>query len=223
MKHKNFISMVLTVICNLILIGMNAYPFINNNGAGSGYGDGDGSDEVSICSYGSPIDFYIVQGAGYFLEANLDIQSLLRQVELQDLKGVNYNEMQAVLNSAMENMNNAKQTYELLIQTALRTPYNQSVIDILKDFDYESFSKENGLNGTIFDKVRGFLQKGDITGVFKYTYSRCLEIIGLLDTIKQDVYGYRLPGLSIFWQLNERTADVSLFGSYVARIFAGIL
>lgn len=221
MKHKYLISMVLTGICILLLIGMNAYPFINCNGAGGGYGDG--SDDESICSYGGTIEFYIVQGAGYFLEANMDIQSLLRQVELQDLQGINYQEMQAVVNSALENMNNAKQAYELLIQTALKTPYNQPVIEILKDFDYESFSKEYGLSGVIFEKVRGFLQKGDITGVFKYTHSRCLEIIDLLDTIKQSVTRDQLPGLSIFWRLNESTADVSLFGSYVARVFAVIL
>ena len=126
------------------------------------------------------------------------------------------------MKSALENMNNAKQTYEFLIQTAIKTPYNQSVIDILKDFDYESLMKENGLNGTIFEKVRGFLQKGDITGVFKYTYFRFLEIIYYLDAINLDVYRYHLPGLSIYWRLNESTADVSLFGSYVARVFAGI-
>lgn len=223
MKHKHLISMVLTGICTLLLIGMNAYPFINHNGAGGGYGDGDGSDDESICSYGGTIEFYIVQGAGYFLEANMDIQSLLRQVELQDLQGFNYQEMQAVVNSALENMYNAKQTYELLIQTALRTPYNQPVIEILKDFDYESFMKENGLNRVIFEKVRGFLQKGDITGVFKHTYSRFMEIIELLDAIKQPVSHYQLPVLSIFWRLNENTSYVSLFGSYVARVFAAIL
>ena len=220
MKHKHLISMVLTGICTLLLIGMNAYPFINLNGSGGGYGDEN--DGGNICSYGGAIEFYIVQGAGYFLEANMDIQSLLRQVELQDLQGIDYQEMQAVVNRARENMNNAKQTYELLIQTAQKTPYNQPVIEILKNFDYESFVKENSLNGAIFEKVRGFLQKGDITGVFKYTHSRCLEIIDFLDAINQAVSRYNLPGLSIFWRLNERAAGVSLFGSYVARVFAGI-
>jgi hypothetical protein len=222
MKHKHLVSMVLIGICTLLLIGMNAYPFINHNGAGGGYGDGDENDEGSICSYSGAIEFYIVQGAGYFLEANMDIQSLLRQVELQNLQGIDYQEMQSVVNSALENMNNAKQSYELLVQTALRTPYNQSVIEILKDFDYESFMKEYSLNGVIFEKVRGFLQKGDITGVFKYTHSRCLEIIYYLNAINISVSRYRLPGLSICWRLNEITADVSLFGSYVARVFAGI-
>ena len=222
MKLKKFLKVFIVGFVCFFLVLNHSYSRINCNGAGGGYGDGDGSDDGSICSYGGTIEFYIVQGAGYFLKANSDIQILLRHVELQELEGIDYQEMQRMVNSALENMNNAKQTYEILILTALKTPYNQSVIDILKDFDYESFMKENGLNGVIYEKMRGFLQKGDITGVFKYTYSRCLEIIYLLDAINLAVSRYYLPGLSIFWRLNESTADVSLFGSYVARVFAWI-
>ncbi|UCH92706.1 MAG: hypothetical protein JSV88_20750 [Candidatus Aminicenantes bacterium] len=164
-------------------------------------------------------------GAGYFLKANSDIQILLRQVELQDSLdslGIDYVGMQVTVNSALENMINAKQSYELLIQKAETTPYNQAVIDTLKDFAYDAFMQENGLNRVIFEKVRSFLQKGDITGLFKYTYSRYLEIIELLKIVQQDVSQDKLPGLPVFWQLNETTADISIFGSYAARIFAGI-
>jgi len=216
MNRKHLFLMVLTGICTLIIIGMNAYPFICCNGAGGGYEGGGG---LSIIGDSDTIEDYIVKGAGYFLKADSDIQILLSMVELQDLNGIDYREMQTVVNIALENMNNARQTYEALIQKAGITPYNQSVIAILKNFDYETFRKENGLNSVIFYKVRSFLQMGDITGVFKYTHSRYLEIIELLVIIKQSVSSYRLPELAIFWRLNENTAYISFFGSYVARVF----
>jgi hypothetical protein len=216
MNRKHLILMIFTGLCTLLIIGMNAYPFINNNGAGGGYDGGGGG---GIVKYSDTIEDYIVKGGGYFLKADSDIKIILRMVELQDLQGIDYREMQTVVNSALENMNNAKQTYEALIQKAGITPYNQAVIDILKNFDYGTFRKENGLNSVIFSRVRSFLQMGDITGIFKHTYSRYLEIIVLLDLIKQSVYRYRLPGLSIFWRLNEKSAFTALFGSYVARVF----
>jgi len=220
MKFKKFFLKVsIAVYICLFLVLSNSYTRINNNGAGGGYEGGGGE---GIFGDSSTIEGYIVKGAGYFLKADSDIQILLSMMELQDLNGIDYREMQTVVNSALENMNNAKQTYEALIQKAEITPYNQSVIDILKNFDYEAFMKSNGLNAPIFEKVRGFLQDGDITGSFKYTYSRYLEIIVLLDVIRQSIYRYRLPELSIFWRLNENTAYISFFGSYVARVFAGI-
>lgn len=217
---KIFLKVFITGFFCFFLVLSHSYARIDNNGAGGGYEDGSGEDLISGES--GTIEAYIVEGAGYFLKANSDIQLLLRLVELQDLQGIDFQDIQAVVNSTLENMNNLRQTYERLIQKAETTPYNQSVINVLKNFAYEAFMKENGLNGEIFEKVRGFLQTGDITGVFKYTYSRYQEIIELLNVIKQAVSGNKLPVLSIFWQLNENTSYVSYFGSYVARVFAGI-
>jgi hypothetical protein len=219
MNRKHLILKVFTGICTLFMIGMNAYPFICFNGAGGGYDGGGGG---GIVKYSDTVEDYIVKGGGYFLKADSDIKIILRMVELQDLQGIDYREMQTVVNSALENMNNAKQAYEALIQKAGITPYNQAVTAILKNFDYETFRKENGLNRVIFSRVQKFLQMGDITGIFKHTYSRYLEIKILLNVIRPFVYRNRLPELSIFWRLNENTACVSSFGSYVTRIFSNL-
>ena len=93
---------------------MNVFGYVWSNGAGSGYGgDGDGGRLSS-----SPIESYIIEGAGYYLAANADVQKLLRLVELQDLQGIDYTEMTAVIDSVILNMFNAAETYEKLIETA---------------------------------------------------------------------------------------------------------
>ncbi|UCH95192.1 MAG: hypothetical protein JSV88_33795, partial [Candidatus Aminicenantes bacterium] len=110
-----------------------------------------------------------------------------------------------------------------LIQTAEATPYNEAVLALLKDFNYDAFRLEKGLNKELFDKVRQYLQAGDITGIFKYTYTNYTRIIELLEAVKNDAYNHKMPALSIFWQLNETLDNTSTIGSYVARLFASIL
>ncbi len=97
------------------------------------------------------------------------------------------------------------------------------MLTLLKDFDYDAYMLENGFNKSVFDIVRHHLQVGDITGIFKKTYTNYTTIIHLLESVKKEVHNDKMPGLSIFWQLNETLAHTSTIGSYVARVFAAIL
>lgn len=222
-KYKNIFPVlpILLIGIFIILLQMNVYSYINNNGAGRGY-DGGGGGEISAVKNIS-IEAYITQGAVYFLEANSDIQTLLKWVELQGIKGVDTDQLAAILDSAAANMKNAVATYEQLIREAEITPYNQSVQAALKSFDYDSFMLENQLNQTLFQQVKGFLKKGDITGVFKETHSRFTGILEMLNSLKYGIAGDTLPKVSVFRELNESCAEVSLLGSYTADVFAALL
>jgi hypothetical protein len=106
-----------------------------------------------------------------------------------------------------------------LIQLAESTPYNREFISLLKGFDYQFFLEKNGLNDVVFNKVREYLEKGDITGSFEHTYSNLRSIEALLTAIKKGIEDNQTPALSLLWKLNETCAETSLFGSYAARIF----
>ncbi|MCP5104899.1 MAG: hypothetical protein GY950_16045 [bacterium] len=207
----------------VILMNMNAYSYIELNGAGGGYGDGDSGEKAAATNDGNnPIENYIVVGAGYFLAANADIQVLLRLVELQDIQGMDTGELSVVSARAAANMKNAVNTYEKLVDAAEMTPYNPYVQSALMNFDYDAFMLQNGLNAALFPEVKGFLEKGDITGTFKRTHTALKEILGMLNGLKDGTAQNKLPDVSLLRQLNEACAESSLFGSYVARIFSEI-
>lgn len=223
MNQKDLILKVLLIIVATVFLGLNAYSYIYSNGAGGGYGGNEESGEVaSFCNQHDEIEYYIILSAGYYFNANNDIQQLLRRVEWQGIQGVNYIEMQGLVEDALFNMNNAVNNFDILIEIAEATPYNEEVLALLKNFDYDNFMLENGLNKVLFDVVRQYLQAGDITGIFKYLYPNYTKIIALLDATKIEVDNYKLPELSVFWQINETLADTSTIGSYIARIFAAI-
>ena len=220
-KHRIFTGL-LAAFTAIIFVG-NVYPFINFNGAGGGYGSsGQGeSPGIQAVEYQS-IEYYIQAAGTYYLEGNSHIQTLLKLVEQQDLHGIDYSMLQSEIKRALVSMQMAKDTYGQLIRKAEATPYNETVLLQLRDFDYESFMEKNGLNPVLFNLARQYLQNGDITGMFKRTHADVTVMIDLLVKIRDIVSQYSLPYISLFRQLNETQALSSVFGSYVARVFSEI-
>jgi hypothetical protein len=209
-------GLILTLIVSLSL---NAFGYINNNQTGKGYEEGSGGN--SIVERAS-IEDYIVVGGGYYLKANSSVQELLEVIELQDVEEINWDNVRMTVDNAIENMNNAIETYDALIARAEAAPYYLNVITQLKNFEYDDYRLLHGLNRTIFDKVEDYLRKGNITGLFKHTNTGFNKILTLLTSVKGDIDQNRIPDLSLFWQLNESLSETSMFGSYVARVFHSI-
>jgi hypothetical protein len=218
-KSKNLMFKAFIGVITAVMISWPGFGRILQNGSGGGYG-GDG-DEIDGPI--NAIENLVVEGAGHYLNANKQIQELLNLVELQDLRGIDFNELRQTVDSALYHVNRAEETYRQLIRKAEITPYKESVIAKLKAFDYSSFMQQNGLNAALFKEVESYLANGDITGIYKQSHSRFLDIIDMLNKIKEDTAGDKMPDLSIFRRLNETCAEVSLFGSYTARVFHTIL
>jgi hypothetical protein len=211
--------MIFTLIIIILSLCVCLYSRISFNGSGSGYDDpGDGES----ASENPTIENLVIEGAGYYLQGNSYIQSVLNQVELQDVKGIDYTGLHRLIANALEYITNARLVYEKLVETAEITPYNQVVIAQLKAVDYNSFMLENRLNEVIFKKVEGYLSNGNITGVFKRSLSVIKSIQWLLCIVTNYVEFNQMPGPEISWKLNELCAEFSLFGSYTARIFQSI-
>jgi hypothetical protein len=220
LKNKIFITKVLVGILITIVINFNLYPYINCNGAGGVYEDGEESGDSRTHSIS--IEAYIVEGGGYYLKANSAIQKLLQMVEWQEMHGMDYNEFQHVLDKAIRNMHYAIFTYQQLIYKAEATPYNKDMLRKLVEFDYPAFMEENRLNPYIFRDVEEYLKYGDITGIFWRTYFNFIDIVSRLYLIDAGISQNSLPGINVFREINEIAANVSIFGSYVARIFSAI-
>jgi hypothetical protein len=222
MKHKHLFSILFLLPFLVIVFSWNGYSFIRGNGAGGGYGDEEEEGQsLSVQAAGDQaIEYYIMEGGGYYLEANASIQKLLNRVELQEIQGLFYPELQWLSGSALYWLQRAGESYERLIRIAEATPYNPAVLEKLRTFDYDGFKSRYDLNSDIFSLVRSYLQQGDITGLFRCSHRECLEMIDILKQIRDELNFYRLPDLALFWQLNEKQSTSSLLGSYVARIFS---
>jgi hypothetical protein len=217
-KFKKYVLVMAIINLFTLLVDMNMYALVNCNGAGQGY-EGPGR---SLTSENSTIDGYLIEGAGLYFAAKLDIEAFLRSIELQDSQGLDYKGLNIVLDRAIANLKTAIAAYETLIREAEITPYNENVQAKLKTFDYSAFMSFYRLNPFVFEDAAICLKKGDITCIFKKNHARFVHILESLRAISGQTVLNNLPGLPLIWQLNETCSEASMFGSYVARIFAAI-
>lgn len=216
-KNQLFPKVLLGIF--LIMVCFDAFSFIYDNGAGSGYGgEEDGKSGYS----GNTIENYIIEGAGYFLAGYSDVLRLLNRIELSGSIGTDFAELNTILESALVNVKNSRNTYTNLIHAAENTPYNESVIAKLIRFDYKSFQKSNELNSDVFQSVGAYLGNGNITGIFRQNCSDMKYLEGVLLSLKEKISLYEMPTVNILWELNQEYASALLFGQYVAQVFQAI-
>jgi hypothetical protein len=215
--NKNLIFKLIISSIIVFFAAINVSARVFGNGAGKGY---DGDDEKFSVKE-STIEDLIIAGGSYYLNSCRYIQTFLYLYELQNEKdvSVNYEDWEQVVDSAMENMSSAVETYDRLIKKAELTPYDETVTAWLMSFDYTGYMIDNGLNSVVFQCLTKYLKRGDITGLFKFIYSDLMEIRDILVSIKGDVSIRKIPEISIIRKLNESCSTLSLLGSYASRIF----
>jgi len=217
---KKISAVKILIFCfSFMIINNYCFPWVWGNGAVGGYNE---DPQPPGIQGNIPMGMLLIDGAGYFIKARSNVQAFLYMFELQDIKSIDYIEFERLVNKALMDITNAGLAFEELIKVAEATPYNLDVIEKLNRFDYDTYLNEHGLNPFIFGSVREYLEKGDITGTFKYLYQRLKEIRQMLLIIRESTTENLLPGLPICWKLNERCAEAALFGSYIARIFKAI-
>jgi hypothetical protein len=170
-----------------------------------------------------PLNIHIVNGAGFFLKSYADTLLLLNRIETADIHGVDYNELQGLVNSAIENMQRVKEAYTNLKQAADRTPYNTGIIIKLLSFDYSGFKQDNGFNPFVFKRVEYYLGRGDVRGFYGHLLSASVDISTRLDTIKASIDAARFPGIENLWRINQVFSQTVLFGQYGSSIFKNVL
>jgi len=164
----------------------------------------------------------IADGGSHFFKSAGHINQFFSLVESSEVTGPDYEGLQKNLNTAIFYMEQARTTYLQLKNQAALTPYNQEVISKLLDFDYDSFQQENGLLPVIFERVKGFLAVGNVTGIYNEFYSYTGYILDLLYLLKKDTDSEIFPEISIAWKVNQKYSEFKFFGQYVAQIFYSI-
>ena len=171
---------------------------------------------------GPSIGVLIIEGAGYFLKSHSQMLMLLNKVELSERCGADYPGMQLLVKDALDNMQKAGETYKSLVAAAKATPYDPDVIAKLTVFDYDSFREANGLNKDIFSRVKKYLVKGDVTGLYVLLAADMTLIIEQLQAVKTGLDAGTMPVISLLWRLNQKYGESLLSGQYIAEVFKNL-
>ena len=203
-----------------MMITTNSFSLWVSNGSGTAY-DG-GGEGLNTSTSTAQIGQYIVEGAGYFLDSYSYMLQFMRKVELADSRELNYPELSQLLDAALVNMQQARDTYKLLKETAGITPYNPEVIEALKGFNYDLYCETNGLNKEIFTGVKSYLINGRVTEIYGKLLADMDTMIYLLKLIKKYIDINLFPPVKAVRKLNQTYSTSLLFGQYVADIFEAL-
>lgn len=219
--QKKKVSMIFLGIVILIITTAFSYARIMGN-----YGEDVyvvPVDPLNPETKSKPLNTYIVNSAGSYLNAYSNLILFLNRFEMADVNGVNYVELQNILNNTVVNMEKAKETYINLKKLMDNTPYNPVMIDYLLAFDYNGFQEAYGLNASIFEQVGSYLGKGDVRGVFGYLLKSTTDILEQLYKLKESVDNEKLPNIEDLWRINQDFSETMLFGQYVSKTLKNIL
>lgn len=200
-QTKSAILKVFLGILILSLFNLGAFSRVIHNGSGGAFPEPDRST----------IEVYVIEAAGYFLKSNSDALLLANKIELSDIYGVDYSELQQIISSTIMNMENAKTTYTELTRIADNTPYAPTVINKLLNFRYSNNLKAN--------RVETYLSAGDVRGLYHKMISDTQGILDQLMFIKSSIDAGTIPETSYLWRLNQSYYKTLLFGQQAAETF----
>jgi hypothetical protein len=221
MKGRCIILTVLTVAF-FLAVGLHGFSMYVGNYSEEGFKEDNpvvSTDSKSGITSSISLRYLIIKSAAYFLKGRSNIDLLASRLEAADIEAVSFYELQKIVSDALYNMRTARYYYEALRIKAANTPYNQTVTEQLADFDYDTFCKGTIVNGDMFSQVRGYLEGGDVRGTYARLYVYTDSIIGMLETVQNEVNKWDFPETAMMWRLNQECAHMLLFGQYIAQIF----
>jgi len=138
------------------------------------------------------------------------------------VEGVNYLEIQNLLDSTIANLEKAREEYIRLVEIANVTPYRPEMIEKLKAFDYDGFLAEKGLNAVIFKDMENYLKAGNLRGLHSRALLDTKNILARLYRLKPIIDSFQFPVLEELWRLNQAYAQAHLLGQYTSEVFARV-
>jgi len=215
MKPLKPLSIVMVLTAALLtLTGTNAHTRWTLNYSDIAF---DGSGETAVV-----LQEDIAAGAGYFLEAYAQTLLLMKQLEVPGAESMKDDTLPLPAGRALENLQQARDAYLRLKQTAAALPYNPAVLDALTRFDYDALQEAGDLEGEIYTRVKSYLSSGQIREIYDEIIARHHTLISLLEKIKSDIHQGVFPGERDVWQASQVFSRTLLFGQYVTRVFAAI-
>jgi hypothetical protein len=187
----------------------NGTPVAYNENANTG-------SALSLPMSQQSMDSLVIQGATCFLKSSSDYTLFLQRYEQNS---ADFTGLQNALNDAISGMKATVSAFHELTKLAVQTPYNQPVISQLSAFDYQGFLKEKGLFNEVFNSVKSFLTKGDVTGSYVEILGRATELVNRMNSIRQDLNNGIIPDILTLWDINQEYSELMFFGQYESMIF----
>ncbi len=169
------------------------------------------------------IEENVIDGSTQYLISKANATLLLCEFEKAGRAEFNFPLALEYTEKAIEALETALGYYGTAREIGQRLGYSTQKVDWFKSFNYDDFAKSNKMNMEIAAKVKGYLSKCDVLGIYQHKMDNLKSILLTLNSIRNELKDNQKPSASIFWKLYQEYAESSLFGNYSTLIGKTIL
>lgn len=160
------------------------------------------------------IENLVTEGSALYFKANADIMNLCAGLEIVPGSDYDFAGASALVKSARGYLKEARAKYLQAVQQGIAAGYVQTGVSRLKTFNYDGFSAEQELNGTVKDRVKAYLAESDVTGFYQAVADELGVLAVILEGIEKSLQSKLKPRLPEVWTLLQKLSELTLFGNY---------
>ena len=160
------------------------------------------------------IEGSVIEGAIHFLEAQSQVNLLLKEVERSARQPLDHASALAHADKAISELEKSIEQYDQAISVGKQKGYLDEKIQKFKIFNYDVFGSARGLNRDVMTVVKAYFTAGNILGAYQQRVEHLSEILIILHQIKEKLTDQQTPDISLVWNLYQRFSEASLFGNY---------
>jgi hypothetical protein len=176
----------------------------------------EGSEKIQI-------ETHMIDGASLYFKAIAKSTLFLNEYEVSSTQNFNLSTSKGYVDNAVTYFESAIEQYSKARQIGQNVGYISNKIELFQSFDYDSFIIARGLNREIAERVKNYLNSGDIIGIYNENITNIEGILEILYKIRNDLKENNKPGIETAWQLFQKMSKASLFGNYATVIGTTVL
>jgi hypothetical protein len=161
----------------------------------------------------------ITDSASELLQSAAEAFLFLNEVEIAGRNGLNVNAALQRVDMAAARVDQALNLFQNIIVTGSEAGYERRRIAKLKDFSYDRFARENGLNVETMGQVSAYLSRGNILGFYRRHVRNLYALRNTLQRIKVDLLAGRRSENQVLWSLLQQYNSTMIFGNYASMVF----
>lgn len=161
----------------------------------------------------------ITDSASELLQSASEAFLFLNEVEIAGKNGLNVGAALQRVDLAAARVEQALRLFRDIIVAGGEAGYDKSRIGKLKDFSYDQFAKDNGLNRETMTQVSAYLGRGNVLGFYRRHAGNLQILLNTLNRIKADLMADKLLENQVLWSLLQQYNNTMMFGNYASLVF----
>jgi hypothetical protein len=167
----------------------------------------------------SEIGSLISDSALELLQSASEAFQFMNEIEIAEPSGLISGAALRQVDLAIAKVEDALKTFNEAVANGGTVGNDESRVGKLKAFNYESYTRENGLNQETMSLVAAYLGKGNVLGFYQCHAGNLKKLLHILNRIKKDLSEGRLSENKLLGSLLQQYNSTMMFGNYASLVF----